>query len=205
MNIAIIGAGNVGQALGSGWAALGHTVIFGTRSPDRDDMVALTTRTGTQAALPADAAAQAEVLLLATPWNATQAVLENLGDLTGKVLLDATNPIGPGLALIGDPSGGEQVAAWAPGAHVVKAFNTTGFENMQAPSYDGTPLAMFYCGDDASAKATAADLIAALGFDAIDAGPLSRAVHLEHLAMVWITQAFTMGAGRDFGFAVLRR
>ena len=206
MQIAVIGTGHVGAALGTGWAAKGHTVAFGSRTPERADVQSLTQEAGASADTPEAAARGADVVVLATPWNAAQAAVESLGDLTGTVLIDTTNPIGPGFALVAAPSGAEQVARWASGARVVKAFNTTGWENMADAAYPGSVRpAMFLAGNDAEANAVVAQLAEDLGFDAIDAGPLNRAIHLEHLAMLWITQMATMGAGRDFAFAVLRR
>ncbi len=206
MTIAIIGTGNVGNTLGRRWAKGGHTVLFGSRNPDRADLQALASEVGATVTTPAEAAQAADILLLATPWHGTQAALEALGDLSGKVLIDATNPIGSGWKLVGHPSGGEQVANWAPGAHVVKAFNTTGWENMADTNYgEGPQLTMFYAGDDVSANASVRVLIEALGFEAVYAGPLARSAWLEALAMLWIVQAFEFGYGRDFGFALARR
>lgn len=206
MNIAVIGTGNVGAALGTGWAKAGHTVVFGARQPKRPDVQALVARSGTSALVPAEAAAQAEVVVLATPWRGLEQIIAGLGDVRGKIVVDATNPIGPGFKLVGDPSGGEMVQQWAAGAHVIKAFNTTGFENMADASYPGDiSPAMFLAGDDAQAKDAVTTLAEALGFEAIDAGPLSRSALLEHTAMLWITQAIVEGAGRNIAFAVLRR
>lgn len=210
MTIAIIGTGNVGSALGRGWAAAGHTVVFGSRTPDAADVQALVAEAGTnaRAASPMTAAAQAHVIALATPWNATEAVVTGLGDLSGKTLIDCTNPLGPNLSLaVGpDTSGAEQVAAWTEGApHVVKAFNTTGAGNMRDADYGDHRLAMFLCGDDADAKKTVATLAEALSFEPVDNGPLTQARYLEAMAVVWIQQAYAQGAGTDFGFAVLRR
>lgn len=206
MNIAVIGTGNVGAALGTGWARVGHTVIFGSRHPEREDVQALIHASGAAAHIPHEAAAQAEVVVLATPWARTQQIIAGLGDLSSKIVVDATNPIGPGLKLVGDPSGGEMVQQWAAGAAVVKAFNTTGYENMADTTYPGDvrPV-MFVAGDEAAAKSKVAALAEDLGFEAIDAGPLRRSSLLEHVAMLWITQAIVEGAGRNFAFAVLRR
>jgi predicted dinucleotide-binding enzyme len=129
------------------------------------------------------------------------------GALDGVALFDATNPIGPGLrVLVGENggSGGEQVQALIPRARVVKVFNTTGYENMADPTYQSAPTVMFYAGNDAAAKATAHRLAEDLGFEPVDAGPLSRAHELEHLAVLWIS--LSMGAlGRNFAFQVVRR
>lgn len=204
MKIAVIGAGNVGAALGTRWAAAGYDVVFGVREPQSEKARALPA----PALLPADAAREADVLLLATPWPATQAALETLGDLTGKVLLDATNPLRPdlsGLTHGHETSGGEFVAQWAAGARVVKVFNTTGAENLADPAYPSGPLVLPYCGDDPEAKRIAHALAAAIGFDPVDAGPLTQARLLEPLALLWISLAYRQGLGRDFGFRLERR
>lgn len=204
MTIAIIGAGNVGGTLGRRWHEAGYTVVFGVREPQGEKARALPA----PALLPAAAAQQAGVLLLATPWPATQAALEALGDLTGKIVLDATNPLLPNLAGLThghETSGAEQVAQWAAGARVVKAFNTTGAENMADPHYPTGALVLPYCGDDPEAKQVAHTLAAALGFVPVDAGGLSQARLLEPFALLWISLAYRQGLGRDFGFLLEHR
>lgn len=210
MKIGIIGSGNVGGALGTRWAKLGHEVIFGTRDPQGIEMQQLAARARgkTRAALLADAAREGEVLLLATPWSAAQQVIASLGDLSGKILIDATNPLLPdlsGLAIGTTTSGGEQVAGWARGAKVVKAFNTVGANIMENPAFEGHRPVMFYCGDDADAKQVVARLISELVFEPVDAGPLKQARLLEPFAMLWISMAYRQGMGRDFAFEILRR
>src|SRR5205814_267144 len=130
------------------------------------------------------------------------------GDLKGKVLLDCTNPLTrdlSGLEVSGTTSGGEFVAAHAPGARVVKIFNTTGAGNMADPRYGGSGITMLYAGDDAQAKATAARLARDLGFEPIDLGPLTASRLLEPLALAWITLAFRGQLGPDFALTVVRR
>jgi len=206
--ISIIGAGVVGATLGHGWAARGHTVIFGARDPSSDKVRAALGRTPGARALPIDrAVADADVVVLATPWAGTRSALEAAGDFAGRPLLDATNPLTPsfGLALGFDTSGGEQVRAWAPTAKVVKIFNSTGWENMADPVYPGGRAAMVHCGDDAGAKALAASLASDLGFEPLDLGPLSCARLLEPYAMVWIRLAIGQKLGRDVAFGLMRR
>ncbi len=205
MNIAVIGTGRIGRALGAGWAARGHRVTFGSRRPDDPEIRALVERFEATVATPDEAARVAEVVVLATPWQAAEEAVRGLGELGNRVLVDATNPIGAGWTLLGPPSGGEQVAGWASGGHVVKAFNTTGFENMADADYGDARLAMLLAGDDTDAKATVGRLADDLGFEPVDAGPLARAAWLEALALVWITQSLRPEVGRAFGFAVLRR
>jgi predicted dinucleotide-binding enzyme len=151
------------------------------------------------------AVAQSEIVALATPWDGTQAAIRAAGDLAGKVLLDCTNPIGAGgLALGHTTSGAEQIAEWAPGARVVKAFNTTGWEVMADTAFAGGKPALFLCGDDAEARQTVAGLAADLGFEPVDCGPLRMARSLEPLAVLWISLARS-GMGRHFAWALLRR
>ena len=210
MKIGIIGSGNVGGTLGGRWAKLGHEVVFGTRNPESGDVQKLAARASgkTSAAPLTDAARDGEVLLLATPWPATQQIIAGLGDLSGKILIDATNPLLPdlsGLTHGTSTSGGEQVAGWAAGAKVVKAFNTVGANILADPSFEGHKPVMFYCGDDAEAKQVVKKLIDELVFEAIDAGPLTQARLLEPFAHLWISLAYAQGMGREFAFELLRR
>lgn len=209
MKIAIIGTGNVGQALAYGWTNNGHQVTFGSRNPAGDKAQTAVAATGGKAAVKREQAAvqEAEVVVLAVPWNAAEAVVNGLGDLTGKILIDATNPIGPGfqLAVGKDSSGAELVQQWAPTARVVKAFNSTGAENMRNPRYGGEPTTMFICGDDASAKAVTQTLAEALGFAVADTGGLITARYLEPLAMVWIHLAIVQKQGREIAFKLVQR
>lgn len=210
MRIGIIGSGNVGGALGTRWAAGGHTVVFASRNPGSAAMMELTARAwnGARAATAAEAAAASEVIVLATPWPGTRAAVLGLGSLEGKILVDATNPLLDGLAGLEygtTTSGAEQVAAWAPGARVVKAFNTVGNNVMADTAFAGGKPVLFYCGDDGDAKAAVDGLAAELGFDARDAGGLAQARLLEPLALLWIRLALFQGLGRGFAFQVLQR
>jgi predicted dinucleotide-binding enzyme len=177
MNITIIGSGRVGSALGNGWKRAGHTVTFVGR----------------------DEIPTSDVVALAVPWAAVESVLRKAGPLDGRVLLDCTNGAPAG------QSGGERVATWAPKANVVKIFNTTGFENMADPRYGAEAATMFYAGDDAGAKQTAARLAEDLGFDPVDAGPLANARYLETLAAFWGALAYGQRMGRGIAFRLLRR
>jgi predicted dinucleotide-binding enzyme len=102
-------------------------------------------------------------------------------------------------------SGAEEIAHWADGARVVKAFNTTGWQNMADPLYGSQGLSMLLCGDDAPAKQLTADLARQLSFEPVDVGPLRSARYLEALAMLWINMAILQGFGTNFGFQVVRR
>jgi predicted dinucleotide-binding enzyme len=210
MNIGIIGAGNVGGTLGKRWAQKGHIIVFASRDPHSDEMKTLVEESGThtRSATIADTVKACDLLLLATPWNAVEAVLRGAGNLQGKILIDATNPLKPtldGLAVGMTTSAGEMVAEWAAGAKVVKAFNTVGFNIMANSHFDGARVAMFCCGDDAEAKKVVITLAEQLGFEGLDAGPLTQARLLEPLALLWISLALRHGFGREIGFELLRR
>ncbi len=147
MKIAIVGAGSVGGTLGKAWANQGHQVTFGVRNPEAEKTQTLLQEIGdrARATTVTDAASDAEVVVLATPWQAAQQAIESCGDLAGKILIDCTNPLTKdfSLAMGFSTSGGEQVAEWAKDAFVYKAFNQTGWENMANPVVDGHPSVMF--------------------------------------------------------------
>ena len=198
MNIAIIGAGSVGGTLGRRFLACGHSVRYGVRDrakyPDLD------------AGTPSEVTETAEVVVLATPWETTEAAIAQAGDLSGKVVVDATNPIASDFSgLIPGPSAGEQIAGWAKGARVVKAFNTIGYNVMASPGFSEGPATLLVAGDDSEAKAVVHRLASEIGFDPIDAGPLAMSGYLEALAWIWITLAVKQGLGRDIAFRLVRR
>ncbi|HEV2490778.1 MAG TPA: NADPH-dependent F420 reductase [Candidatus Acidoferrales bacterium] len=210
MKIAILGAGNVGGALGRGWAAKGHSISFGVTDPTGDKTRALVNSIGAnaRAGSVAEAVANAEAVVLATPWPAAQAAIRAAGNLAGKIVIDCTNPLEPdlsGLVIGHNTSAGEEVAKWANGARVVKAFNTTGAGNMANTQYDSACPTMCICGDDAAAKTSVAKLAEDLGFEAVDAGPLRNARLLEPFAMLWIYLAIKQGLGPNIAFKLLRR
>ena len=202
MKIAVIGTGNVGAALGRRWTAAGHEVVYGARDPRKP-----TTVSGPVATV-REAASGAAVVLLAVPWTGASDALAAAGDLTGKVLLDATNPLTAdlsGLTHGTTTSGGEEVARLAAGARVVKIFNTTGAGNMAAPVYGTRACTMLYCGDDAAAKTLAAKLAADVGFEPVEVpGGIAASRLLEPFALTWIRLAFG-GLGTDFAFNLVRR
>jgi NADPH-dependent F420 reductase len=209
MKITVIGTGNVGSVLGSRWAEQGHQVIFGTRDPHSDKIQKLLAEAGPNAgaAQIGEAITGSEVVVLATPWPAVQEIVEGTQEWGDRIIIDCTNPIGPGLGLVvgHTTSGAEQVAAWARSHRVVKAFNTTGAENMADPSYQSQPITMFICSDDSEAKAAVARLAEELGFEVADTGKLAMARYLEPLAMVWINLAIVQKQGRDMAFKLVRR
>lgn len=202
MRVTILGAGRVGTTLGGRFAAAGHDLRYGVRNPADPKYAPL----GAAAQGIADAVRDADVIVLATPWSAAEDALRAAGDLAGRVLIDATNPIGPGGVLTHgrDDSGAEQVARWAAGARVVKAFNTIGREVMANPSFGDRRAVLWICGDDADANKTVATLAEAIGFEPILLGGLTKARAMEPAASLWITSAGVLGS-REFAWGVLRR
>lgn len=209
MRIGIVGTGNVGGALGTAWARKGHAVLFGARDPGTAEVKALVAGApGSRATGVAEAAAKSDLVVLAVPWEATGEAVKAAGDLAGKVLVDATNPLADRaqrLALPNTTSGAEEIAKAAPGAKVVKAFNTIGFNVMADATFPGGAATLLLCGDDAASKKAVAALASDLGFDPVDAGPLSEARLLEPFALLWIHLALFRGQGREIAFRLLRR
>jgi 8-hydroxy-5-deazaflavin:NADPH oxidoreductase len=202
MRIAIIGSGHVGATLGQGWVKAGHEVIYASR-----DAGAAPPHPGAKRDTVPGAARSGEVVVLATPWPAVDEALAAAGDFAGKPLMDVTNPIGPGfaLALGHTTSGAEYVASRAKNARVVKAFNTTGFENMANPRYGENRVVMPVAGDDRGALEMATRLAKDLGFDSVALPSLSRARDTEPVGMLWIKLAMQWGLGRNVAFGLSKR
>lgn len=206
MKIALIGAGNVGQALAKAIVQRGEVVIFGVQEPVKYEVVAqdigIPVMTVTQAV------AQAEMVILAVPYAATASIARSIPDWQGKILVDSTNPLASaltGLSVGTTDSGAETLARHANNARVVKAFNTTGAENMANSHYSSGQVFMPVCGDDVAARQQVIALATLLGFDAVDMGGLQVARYLEPFAMTWIHLAILQGYGRNFAFGLLRR
>lgn len=211
MNIAIIGAGNVGGALAGALTNAGHRVVIAARDAASASVKAAVTKYPSLSAQPTrEAVAEADVVLLATPFQANEDALRGLESaLHGKVLVDCTNPVGAGLThgLQSERSGAEFVQSLVPGAKVVKAFTIYGYENFLNTRYPNAkePPAMFFAGDDDDAKRIVASLCADLGWKPLDVGPLSSALHLEHMTLLWIKMARVQGRGPNFVWAILER
>jgi 8-hydroxy-5-deazaflavin:NADPH oxidoreductase len=192
--IAVIGTGDVAAALGPEFAKQGHTIVYGSRDPARAEVEALVARTGANAsaATQSQAAARADIVVLAVPGAVAEQVTRDLGDLSGKIILDPTNRVGrmadgtPFHDVPGKGSNAELIQAAAPGARVVKAFNTLNWRQMVDPLSSGGPVSIPIVGDDADAKAAIAELIRGMdGLEVIDLGPLSYAYVLEGMLVVW--------------------
>lgn len=191
MHIAIIGKGNVGSALQAGLAQLGHQVQAVGRNPQHVHQAALAS----------------ELIILAMPYSEMDNVVTALGVAAdGKVLVDATNLLTDSLHLAAgfDTSGAEQLQHKLPAARVIKAFNTSFAGTMASGHVKGEQLVGLVAGDDAAAKQTVLEMVDALGFDAVDAGPLLMARYLEPMALLNIRLAYVQGLGPNMGLRLVR-
>jgi len=202
MRVAIIGAGNVGSALGPNIAAAGYDTVYGVRDPagQKDGGKAIPLKPVREAA------AEAEIVILAIHWGVVDDVLAQCGDLSGKVLVDCTNPydfrnnLAP---LVPPDQSAAKIIAGKTRARVVKAFNQVGAAVMaEAPRRKARPL-QFVASDDDAARATVLKLAADIGFDARDAGGLDYARELEGMARLWIAQAFSQGMDPATGWLLV--
>lgn len=209
MRIGILGTGGVGGVLGIKWARCGHHVLFGSRTPLSEKSEALASKAGPNAkvATLAGAAEHSEALVIAVPWGAVAETLSLAGSIAGKILIDCVNPLKADLSGLATEglSAAEEIAALAPQAKVVKAFNTASAKVMLDPAFPAGPATMFFCGDDADAKAVVQTLITDIGFEPVDAGPLHHARYLESLAMLYIHLAVFGGWGSNCAIQMAKR
>lgn len=193
--IAIIGTGSVGGALGPRFAGLGERIVYGSRTPDEERVQNLVARTGDKAsaASPAAAASACGTIVLAVPWSAVEETLRSFGSLDGKLIVDVTNPLGvrDGIevaAPLKAASMGEFVQSLAPGARVVKAFNTVYYTVMAHPATAGGPVTVLISGDDVAAKSRVAVLAKGIGFEPMDVGPMRTARYTEAMALLLVSR-----------------
>ena len=204
--IAVIGTGDVAGALGPEFAAQGHTIVYGSRDPSRDEVDALVERTGdgASATTPAESVVGADIVVMAVPGTAVEAVTQGLGDLSGKIIIDPTNAVNRTddgfLELVYETSAAETIQNAAPGAHVVKAFNTLNWRTMVDPDSSGGPVSIPLVGDSAEAKATVTALVEGMGLEAIDLGPLRHARHVEGMLLMWIYNRYAGGSAPAFDY-----
>jgi predicted dinucleotide-binding enzyme len=214
LKIGILGTGNVGQALGAGFVSLGHEVMMGSRDAKNDKMRewVLKTGAGAKGGTFAEAAAFGDLLVLATLWSATEAILDAAGraSFSGKVVFDVTNPLRfepnapPALAVGHTDSGGEVVQRWLPDAKVVKVYNSVGNAHMVRPDFPGGPPDMFLCGNDAGAKKTTSEIVKAFGWNPVDVGGIELSRALEPLCILWVTYGMKTGSW-SHAFKLLRK
>jgi len=185
MRIAFIGTGNVGAPLADRLQKLGHQVFIAARNPESKSVLEASKRNSELIVKSLiEAVQEAEIVFLATPFNAIETALAPVKSLLdGKILVDCTNPVGANLShgLQSQISGSETVQEFVPNAHVVKAFTIYGFENFED------------------------SLCSQLGWEPVDTGKLSMSLHLEHMTLLWIQMARVQGKGSGFVWAMLQR
>ncbi|MEM7572841.1 MAG: NADPH-dependent F420 reductase [Bacteroidota bacterium] len=190
MTLAFIGIGKVGSTLAHQFQQQGHQILIGHHNPNSSSVqAALAQNTAFQVRGIQEAIDKADLIFLAIPFQAATTVLDGL-KFNEKVLVDCTNPVGAGLrhGLDSIISGAEKIQQWAPDACVVKAYSIYGYENFDGRwrTVEQSP-SMLIAGDDANAKQQLVSLNADLGFQTLDTGALSQALHLEHLTLLWIS------------------
>jgi len=213
MRIGVIGSATVGQTLAGGLKKHGYDVRIGTRTPAR--LADFSKQAGIAAGTPADVAAWAEGLVLAVNGKAAEAALGECGaaNLRDKLVMDATNPIAdepPEDGVVrfftrANESLMERLQAAFPDAKLVKAFNSVGAALMVNPSFAAGKPTMFYCGNDAGAKATVARIIEQFGWEGADMGTARAARAIEPLCQLWCIAGFRDNAWTNHAFRLLRR
>lgn len=211
MKIAFLGYGNVGAPLADHLQRLGHEVTLAAADAASDGVrKALARNAGLKVGAVEATVAAADAVFLATPFGANEALLRPLAEaLSGKILVDCTNPVGPGLThgLGSAQSGSEFLQKLLPQTRVVKAFSIYGFENFEDnryPAYAVKPVMMF-CGNDADAKAAVSVLISELGWEPLDVGGIEQALHLEHMTLLWVRMVRMNRHSPHMVWAMLRR
>ncbi len=188
--VAIIGTGDMGDSIGPKLAEMDYRVIYGSRDPARESVQALVSRTGadSSATTQKQAAQEAEIVFLVVPWPAMEQVAQNLGNLDGKIVIDVSTPSRQGkdgyLESMVDTSSAEMIQGWNPGARVVKTL-LAGSNVIDDPSTLGGRVATFIAADDRKAKEVVAGIVAKLGLEPLDAGPLRHAREIEGWARLW--------------------
>ena len=207
MRIGILGSGLMGGKLGTIFARAGHEVVFSyARSEQKLKRLAAEAKGKAQHGTPREAVQEADAALLAVHWSRVDDVLKQAGDLSGKIIVTCSLPMNAddtGLVIAHTSSGAEALAKKVPKARVVSAFNTVPSEvlfgvfeaqrNARRPS-------LLYCGDDASSKKTAAQLIRDVGFEPVDVGPLRLARYTEPFALLVAQLAYEGDEGPELAY-----
>jgi predicted dinucleotide-binding enzyme len=193
--IAVVGTGNVGAALGTEFAALGHTIVYGSRDPLSDDVAALVARTAgdSSATTQAESVKGADIVVLAVPGMLVEEITKSLGDLSGKIIIDPTNPIdrsGSEFKMGVQSSNGEIVQFAAPNASVVKAFNSLSWQTMIDPESSGGPVSILLAGNSNDAKVTVAELVEGMGLEPIDLGGIENSHWIEGMLIMWLNNRY---------------
>lgn len=190
--VAVIGTGDMGDSLGPRFAELGYRVVYGSRNPESDKVKALVEKTGSNASATTQIAAaqQADIVLMLVPWPPMENVAQNLGNLDGKIVVDVSMPLEQ--AEDGYPehllqtSSAEMIQGWNPGSKVVKALASMGSYVIDDPMSSGGLVTIPIASDHRDAKEKVAGIVAALGLDPVDFGPLRMARYIEILQLIYM-------------------
>jgi hypothetical protein len=205
MKIAIIGTGNVGGALATKWAQKGHTIFLGVKDQSQFKGIELLKNPNTSAHAVEDAVKMADVILIAVPATVAAEVAKSLGDTSGKVIIDSMNVV-MGRGPMGYTNTASAILDSTQTRDVVKCFNTTGFNNMMNPVYNGIAIDMFVAGDSVKGKEVARQLAKDAGFaECYSIGGNDKFELIEQFAFFWINLAMMQGQGRDIAFKLLKR
>lgn len=190
--VGIIGTGDMGDSLGPRFAELGYSVVYGSRNPDSEKAQNVVKLTGDDARVTTqkEAAQAGDIVVLAVPWPPMETVAQNLGSLDGKIVIDVSMPSNQGedgypVSLV-ETSSAEMIQSWNPGARVVKAFATLASYVIDNPDVVGGPVTVPIASDDREAKEQVARIIAAMGLDPVDAGPLRLSREIEALQRLYM-------------------
>jgi predicted dinucleotide-binding enzyme len=204
MKIAIIGTGNVGSALAKGFAKAGHQVALGVRNKNEFKGVGLASEKNISVHSISEAAAAADVILIAAVPQAVKEIATQLGDVSDKVIIDSMNSVRVKPEPYSNTT--EALIKLTNCKDIVKCFNTTGAENMSNPSYGGKGIDLFYAGDSEKAKKVAEQLAKDIGFENVyNFGGSDKFNLLEQFALSWINLAMMQGYGRGIAFKILNR
>jgi 8-hydroxy-5-deazaflavin:NADPH oxidoreductase len=199
MNITILGAGNIGGAVGKKWAAAGHTITFGVRDANSPKTQAALTSVDAPALPVPEAIARGEVILFSIPWSAVPEVARaNAAALDGKILIDATNHFA-GPVINNLPA----LQAAAPNAHIFRAFNSLGWEHFDNPTAGGVQTDHFYTGPDGDVRTIVEKLIGEVGVRPIWVGDNDLIQIVDHMGKLWVTLAFQQGWGRGIALKLV--
>lgn len=209
MTFAFIGIGNVGFALANALQKKGHKIRIAHDDIESPSVLKARSQNAAMLALPIQQAVdQADLVFLATPFGLNKSILAPL-DFGGKTLVDCTNPVGPGIShgLESKISGAEKVQEWAGSARVVKSYTIYGYENLENPGFPGYGVnpVMLIAGNDPDSKSQVRLLNGKLGFETLDVGGLSQALHLEHMTLLWVKMVRVNGHHPNFTWAYLER
>jgi NADPH-dependent F420 reductase len=208
MKIGIIGAGDVGGTLGTIWRQRKHEIMFGVRNLQSQNVQRLAQMDKSlKFGDINEAVAFGDVILFAIPWTSVEETIRKSGNLSGKIVIDPTNPLTPDLKQLAleNTSVAERIADLAKGAKVVKAFNTIGAKTLNNLIFGSDRADLFICGDDTHSKKVVEELATDIGFDVVDVGSLANARMLENLALLWIELALRQQLGPNIAFKLLRR